>query len=58
MRAKERLKRIRQIERTVAKLQEKGWRMEMVDHTDEDDEPFRTVIRMSCRPKSTDKNIA
>ena len=52
------MKRIRQIERTVAKLQEKGWRMEAVEHTDEDGEPLRTVVRMSCRPKSTERSSA
>ena len=57
MRAKERMARIREIERTVAKLHTKGWRMESVEHTDEEDQPFRTVIRMSCRPKSHDKSI-
>ncbi len=57
MRANERLRRIREIERTIAKLQEKGWRMEAVEHTDQEDEPFRTVVRMSCRPKSTERNI-
>ena len=58
MKAIERIARIEEIERTVAKLQSKGWRMEAVEHTDEEDQPFRTVLRMSCRPKSHDKNIA
>ena len=58
MRANERLARIREIECTVAKLQEKGWRMEAVEHLDEEDQPFRTVIRMSCSPKSHDKSLA
>ena len=58
MKAIERIARIEEIERTVAKLQSKGWRMEAVEHTDEEDQPFRTVLRMSCRPKSHDQNIA
>ena len=58
VRATERIQRIREIERTVAKLHEKGWRMESVEHTDEEGEPFRTVMRMSCRPEGTDKSIA
>ena len=57
MRASERLDRIREIERTVAKLQKKGWRMEAIEHVDAEDEPFRTVVHMSCRPKSQDKSI-
>ena len=57
MRSKERIFRIREIERTVAKLQKKGWRMEAVKHTDEEDEPFRTSIHMSCLPKSNHKGI-
>ncbi len=57
MKASERLTRIRQIERTVARLQKKGWRMEAVEHTDQEDEPFRTVVRMSCTPKSQDKSV-
>ena len=51
MRSEERQSRIKQIEHTIAKLQKKGWRMEVVEHTDEDGEPFRTVIRMSCTPR-------
>ena len=57
MRSNERIQRIREIEKTVAKLHEKGWRMEAVEHTDEEGEPFRTVLRMSCRPKSTERNV-
>ena len=57
MRATERLARIREIESTVAKLQEKGWRIEAVEHIDEVDEPLRTVIRMSCLPKSKHRDI-
>ena len=49
--------RIREIESTVAKLQEKGWRIEAVEHIDEVDEPFRTVMRMSCTAKSKHRNI-
>lgn len=57
MKASERLKRIRQIERTVAKLQKKGWCMESVEHTDDAGQPFRTVVRMTCRPKSRERNL-
>ncbi len=57
MKASERLSRIREIERTVANLQKKGWCMDAVEHTDEEGEPFRTVVRMSCGPKSQDRNI-
>ena len=56
MHSKGRRSRIREIERTVAKLQKKGWRMEAVEHLDEDGEPFRTVVRMSCKPRSTGRN--
>lgn len=48
MNQQERLARIRQVERKVAKLVAKGWRMERIDHTDEDGEPFRTTIQVCC----------
>ena len=51
MHSKERLGRMREIERHVSKLQKKGWRVEAVEHLDMEGEPFRTVIRMSCTPR-------
>ena len=51
MKGKERLGRIREIERVFAKLQKKGWRVEAVEHLDMEGEPFRTVMRMSCTPR-------
>ncbi len=56
MKASERLARIREVERVVASLHKKGWRMEAVEHIDEEDEPFRTVVRLSCGPKSQNKS--
>lgn len=57
MKAIERQNRIRQIERVVATLQKKGWYMEQIQHTDAEDEPFRSSIHLSCTPESTDKSI-
>ena len=53
MNSEERHERIAQIEKTIAKLQEKGWRMEKVTHTDEDGESFRTIVTLTVDPKST-----
>lgn len=48
MRASERQSRIQEIEEIVAKLQDKGWKMEKITHIDEADDPFWTAIHMSC----------
>ena len=48
MLAEERRKRIAEIETVVSVLQEKGWRVEQVQHTDIPDEPFKTEFTLSC----------
>lgn len=47
MNERDRRRSIREVERNVAQLVERGWRVEGLIHRDEDGEPFRTEIRVS-----------
>lgn len=57
MRAAKRLKRIREVEKTVARLLKAGWKLECVEHIDEAGEPLRTVITLTCDGRKIRKGI-
>lgn len=52
MNTDDRIHRIRQVEKAMGKLRKKGWRIESVRHEDEEDEPFRSTIRVSVEGES------
>jgi len=47
MNTKDRFKRMREVERGVAKLVEKGWRVQRVQYDDEANEPLHATITLT-----------
>jgi len=52
MRTADRVRRIREAERAVGKLVEKGWRLECIEYQDEADEPFRATVHIAVNGES------
>ena len=54
MKAADRISRIQEIDKIVSKLQDKDWRVEAIQYTDEEDEPFSVRINVTCEAPNAD----